>query len=210
MALADAGIALYGGVSGSADAAAKLNNRKAQRALNGIINFTKTAEQRVICMGGNMQIHFRKATPEEAERVYDIVRRTKDVIYPDYYTRDVIDFINRYYTAEIIKNDIELGATYVLVKDGTIIGTGSRIDNHILRVYVLPEYQGQGVGGRIMDELEKEIFAGYDHAELEASLPACIFYENRGYQTVRHVKEDIGGGKCMIYEIMRKSSVSRK
>ena len=94
----------------------------------------------------------------------------------------------------------------MLVVDGNIIGTGSYTENHITRVYVLPEYQGHGFGSRLMDELEKEIFARFNSCVLEASLPACIFYENRGYKTVRHVKEDIGGGKCMIYEIMRKEN----
>ena len=93
-----------------------------------------------------------------------------------------------------------------MVKDGEIIGTGSRTDNHITRVYVLPEYQGLGFGSMIMDELEKEIFRDCDYCELDASLPACIFYENRGYKTVKHIKYDIGGGKSMIYEIMRKNN----
>lgn len=52
--------------------------------------------------------------------------------------------------------------------------------------------------------LEKEIFSEYDYCELDASLPACIFYENRGFRTVKHVKYDIGNGAFMIYEIMRK------
>ena len=152
-----------------------------------------------------MKIQYRKATPGDVQRVWYVVRHTKDVIYPDYYTREVVEYIDRYYTFEIIKSDIDQGRTRVLVKDGEIIATGSRVDNHIMRVYVLPEFQGQGFGSRIMDELEKEIFEGCDDCVLEASLPACIFYENRGYKTVKHVKENFGDGKCMIYEIMRKA-----
>ena len=64
---------------------------------------------------------------------------------------------------------------YALENDGEIIGTGSHTDNHITRVYVLPEYQGHGFGSLIMDELEKEIFSCYDNCELDASLPACSF-----------------------------------
>ena len=150
-----------------------------------------------------MELQYRKAMPDEAQRVFYIVRHTKGLIYPDYYTQDVVDHVDRYYTLEIIQSDIEQGKTGVLIKDGEIIGTGSRSDNHIMRVYILPEFQGQGFGSRIMDELEKAIFENHDECVLEASLPACIFYENRGYKTVKHVKEDIGGGKCMIYEIMR-------
>ena len=151
-----------------------------------------------------MNLQYRKATPDDAQSVFHVVRHTKDVIYLDYYTRAVIEYVDRYYTLEIIKRDIEQGRTRVLVKTGEIVGTGSRTDNHIMRVYVLPEFQGQGFGSVIMDELEKEIFEGFEDCELEASLPACIFYENRGYKTVKHVKEDVGNGKCMIYEIMRK------
>ena len=151
-----------------------------------------------------MKLQYRKATSDEAEKICYIVRHTKDVIYPDYYTRAVVEYVDRYYTLEIIKSDIEQERTRVLIKDGEIIATGSRADNHIMRVYVLPEYQEQGFGSKIMDELEKEIFASFDDCELESSLPACIFYENRGYKTMKHIKEDIGDGKCMIYELMRK------
>lgn len=151
-----------------------------------------------------MELQYRKATSYEAEKICYIVRHTKDMIYPDYYTRAVAEYVDRYYTLEIIKSDIEQERTRVLIKDGEIIATGSRVDNHIMRVYVLPEYQGQSFGSKIMDELEKEIFAGFDDCELESSLPACIFYENRGYKTMKHIKEDIGDGKCMIYELMRK------
>ena len=150
-----------------------------------------------------MDITYRKATPEDADKICYIVKHTKAVIYPDYYTQAVVDFINSLTAIDKINKDIEQKNIFVLVKDGEIIGTGSRTDNHITRVYVLPEYQGKGFGSIIMDELEKEIFESYDDCVLEASQPACIFYENRGYKTVRHVKEDIGGGKCMIYEIMR-------
>ena len=151
-----------------------------------------------------MEIEYRKANLDEAEKVCYIVQHTKAVIYPDYYTKAVVDFFGSLHSIENIKKDIEQNRISVLIVDGEIIGTGSHTGNYITRVYVLPEYQGQGYGSKIMDELEKDIFVGYDDCELDASLPACIFYEKRGYKTVRHVKYDIGHGKYMIYEIMRK------
>ena len=151
-----------------------------------------------------MNIEYRKASPYEAERVCYIVEHTKNEIYPDYYTQAVVDFFGRLHSIDNIIKDIEQGRIDVLLKDGEIIATGSRTDYHITRVYVLPEFQGQGYGSMIMDELEKKIFAIYDYCELDVSLPACIFYENRGFQTVKHVKYDIGDGAFMIYEIMRK------
>lgn len=149
-------------------------------------------------------LEYRKSLPDEAERIFYIVQHTKDVIYPDYYARTGVDFFGRLHSFDNIKIDIEQGRIYALVKDGKIIGTGSHTENHITRVYVLPEYQGQGFGALIMDELEKEIFSHFEDCELDASLPACIFYEDRGYKTVKHIKYEIGDGKFMIYEIMKK------
>lgn len=151
-----------------------------------------------------MNIEYRKATLDEAERVCYIVQHTKAEIYPAYYTKAVVDFFDRLHSIDNIVKDIEAGRISVLVKDGEIIGTGSHTDNHITRVYVLPKYQGQGYGSRIMNELEKEIFSQYDYCELDASLPACIFYENRGYKTVKHIKYNLGSGAFMVYEIMEK------
>lgn len=101
-----------------------------------------------------MNIEYRKATLDEAQRVCCIVQHTKAEIYPDYYTKAVVDFFGRLHSIDNIVKDIDAGRISVLIKDGIIIGTGSHTDNHITRVYVLPEYQGQGFGSMIMDELE--------------------------------------------------------
>ena len=149
-------------------------------------------------------MEYRKATIEEAQAVCDIVQETKARIYPHYYTQAVVDFFGRLHSIDNIKQDIAEGRIGVLIVDGKMIGTGSRIDHHITRVYVLPEYEGKGYGTVIMDYLEEEIFQEYGHCDLDASLPAAIFYEHRGYRTVEHRKHDIGGSEVMIYEIMRK------
>lgn len=149
-------------------------------------------------------MEYRKAMIEEAQIVCDIVQNTKAIIYPHYYTEAVVDFFGRLHSIDNIKRDIETKRIDVLIVDGKIIGTGSREENHITRVYVLPEYEGKGFGSVIMEHLEEEIFKEYDYCDLDASLPAAIFYEHRGYHTVEHRKHDIGDGEVMIYEIMRK------
>ena len=56
----------------------------------------------------------------------------------------------------------------------------------------------------IMDHLEEALFNEYDYCDLDASLPATIFYEHREYRTVERRNHDIGDGEEMIYEIIRK------
>ena len=150
------------------------------------------------------RIEYIKATESDAENVCNIVRGTKAVIYPHYYTQAVVDFFGRLHSLENITRDIKAGKVDILKVDGTIVGTGSRDENHITRVYVLPEYEGKGYGSIIMDHLELEIFSEYENANLDASLPATMFYEHRGFRTVEHRKHDIGDGEVMIYEIMEK------
>ena len=58
-------------------------------------------------------MHYRKATSDEAEQICYIVRHTKDVIYPDYYTRAVVEYVDRYDTFEIIKSEM-MGNTFNL------------------------------------------------------------------------------------------------
>lgn len=50
---------------------------------------------------------------------------------------------------------------------------GSFADNHITRVYVLPEHQKKGYGTFITKNIETQISEKYDTAYLDASLPAA-------------------------------------
>lgn len=150
-------------------------------------------------------IEYRKATIADAKTVCDIVQDTIAIMYPHFYPQAVVDFFCRLHSIHNIKKDIQEEKTDVLCVDGIIIGTGSRTDNHITRVYVRPEYEGTGYGSVIMEHLESDIFSEYTACELDTSLPATLCYEHRGYMTVEHRKYDIGNGEVMIYEIMRKN-----
>ena len=79
-----------------------------------------------------MNIEYRKATLDEAERICYIVQHTKAEIYPDYYTKSVVDFFGKLHSIDNIKKDIEQGRNGVLIFDGEIIGTGSHTDKRNL------------------------------------------------------------------------------
>ena len=40
--------------------------------------------------------------------------------------------------------------------------------------------------------------------QLEASLPACLLYEHRGYRTICHGQWPVENGVILVYEIMEK------
>lgn len=105
------------------------------------------------------------------------------------------------YSSEYIENDVRslqpknimhrAGRThfYVVCDGKKIIGTGSigpywgKKDESILfTIFVLPAYQGKGVGRTIIDTLEKdEFFLRAKRIEIPASITATQFYLKMGY-----------------------------
>ena len=145
-----------------------------------------------------------KATKKDVERIFELVQKTIRTIYPKCYPREVVNFFCDLHSRAAICEDIQKGYVGILVEGQQIVGTGSCQDEHITRVYVAPEYQGQGYGSYIMQCLEKEISQKYAAACLDASLPAGHMYEKRGYRTIRHEKYGVENGVSLIYEVMEK------
>lgn len=157
-----------------------------------------------------MAIAYIKATTDNTDCIYEVVQNTVRTIYPEYYPGEVVDFFCRLHNRENIVKDIKEGnAGILLLDDKRIIGTGSHKDNHITRVYVLPEFQGKGYGSFMMQCLEEEIGAKYHTVRLDASLPARELYEHRGYHTIKHEKWKVENDVMLVYEIMEKSLPGR-
>ena len=68
-----------------------------------------------------MNLKYRIANINEADRVCYIVQHTIEVIYPDYYSQAVVDFFGKLHSIDNIKKDIEQGRNGVLIFDGEII-----------------------------------------------------------------------------------------
>ncbi len=149
-------------------------------------------------------MEYIKAKDENIDCIFEIVQKTVTTIYPNYYPKEVVDFFCELHNRENIAKDIEDGKAGILVDNCKIVGTGSRDGNHITRVYVLPEFQGNGYGSFIMQCLENEIAVEYHTALLDASLPASHLYENRGYHTLKHEKWSVQNDVILVYEVMEK------
>lgn len=113
----------------------------------------------------------------------------------------------RDYSKDYIENDIKkLSPThlieraqwthfYVVCDRNTIIGCGAigpywgkEDESSLFTIFVLPEYQGKGVGRKIIETLEQdEFFLRAKRIEIPASITACGFYKKMGY----HYKDGI-------------------
>lgn len=81
------------------------------------------------------------AKNHDAQQVYALVQETIKAVYPKYYLKEIVDMFCEFHSLNNILKDIETGNTYILIENEEIIGTGTKNENHITRVYVLPGYQ---------------------------------------------------------------------
>lgn len=147
---------------------------------------------------------YELAKAEDLQNVYDVVQHTIKTIYPKYYPKEVVDFFCEHHSMEAIAKDIENGYVSVLKIDENIVATGCFVENHITRVYVVPEYQKKGYGTFIMKTIETQIGEKYDKAYLDASLPAAALYEKLGFSTIKHERYLVENGVILAYEVMEK------
>lgn len=144
------------------------------------------------------------AIVDMADAICNILKTTITTVYPKYYPQEVVDFFCQLHNRNHILDRITFGNMGVLVDRDVIIGTGCYDGNHITGVYVLPDYQKQGCGSKIMDCLETKISKNYDTALLDASLSAVCLYEHRGYKTIGHGICELENDVKLVYEIMEK------
>lgn len=147
---------------------------------------------------------YELATTADLKTIYDVVQYTITMIYPKYYPREVVDFFCDLHGRKAILKDIENENVGVIKADGKIVATGCFVENHITRVYVLPEYQHKGYGTFIIKTIESQISDNYDRVNLDASLPAVTLYEKLGYHTLKHDTYSLENGVVLVYEVMEK------
>lgn len=149
-------------------------------------------------------MEYKSASVDNLENVFAVVQETIKAIYPKYYPREVVEFFLELHSLDNIRGDIEKGTVGILTDSGKILGTGCYEDDHITRVYVLPEHQGKGYGSFIMNKLEEIISLKYNKAVLDASLPGSGMYLNRGYKTTEHCTYKCVNDVVLYYDIMEK------
>lgn len=113
------------------------------------------------------------------------------------------------YSPEYIENDIRFLISekliersnwmhlYVVCDDNIIIGCGAigpywgkEDESSLFTIFVLPEYQGKGIGRKIIETLEQDAyFLRAKRIEVPSSITAVDFYRKMGYDNKNGVAE---------------------
>lgn len=141
----------------------------------------------------------------QIEIVKHITTHTIKSIYPHYYPCGAVDFFLSHHNDKNIETDIENGSVYLCFNnDNETVGTVTIKENEICRLFVLPEYQGNGYGRQLLSFAEKIISENYSSIILDASLPAKAIYLKRGYISTEFHTIKTENGDFLCYDVMIK------
>ena len=130
--------------------------------------------------------HFRA---EDAQELSEVIARTMRTCNVKDYGEELIELCIAGKTPEKLIECSNWMHIYVLCDGDRIVGTGSigpywgsTTESSLFTIFVLPEYQGRGLGRLIVETLEQdEFFLRAERIEIPASLTAVDFYKRMGY-----------------------------
>jgi putative acetyltransferase len=157
-------------------------------------------------MAKEENIRIRQFKRRDLSAVKELIYNTIDVCYLADYPTQAIQYFKQYHSDENILKGAADGWTIVLEKDNRIVATGTIVDDHIMRVFVDPEFQKQGFGKLVMNNLEEKAFStGICKVSLDASLPSKKFYDSLGYTTCEKTYVEVDNGEKLHYYKMDKA-----
>lgn len=150
-------------------------------------------------------IRIERCALSHLDAVLAVTRETIRTSYAGHYPPEAVCYFLDYHSLEAVLDDMENGYTAILNDSGRTVGTGTLRETNIKRVFVLPEFQGRGLGKMIMSHLEDCAGRkGLRILELHASLPAKRFYDSLEYRTLRFCQIPVENKKTLDYYRMAK------
>lgn len=134
-------------------------------------------------------IVMRPFEESDAEAVSELIRKTISISNKKDYPDDLMDQLIATETPEHVLERASWTHFYVAELEDSIIGCGAigpywgkEDESSLFTIFVLPEWQGKGVGRLIINTLEKdEFFQRAKRVEIPASITGVPFYLKMGY-----------------------------
>ena len=131
----------------------------------------------------------RKFHDSDAEEVSALIIRTLRTTNIKDYSEEFIENDVKMFSPEGVIQRASWTHFYVICDGDIIVGCGAigpywgkEDESSLFNIFVLPEYQGKGVGRKIIETLEQdEFFLRAKRVEIPASITACDFYRKLGY-----------------------------
>ena len=131
----------------------------------------------------------RRFTENDAEKVSTLIIRTEKITNSKDYSEEWINALEKRAQPSDVLERAGWTHFYIVEDNDTIIGCGaigpywgSETESSLFTIFVLPEYQGKGIGRKIIETLEQdEYFLRAKRVEVPASITAVNFYRKFVY-----------------------------
>lgn len=132
-----------------------------------------------------MEIVIRPAAAADAEAVHAIVLQALRETNARDYSSSVIDRLVLT-LPDKAGSHLTIWRALVAIVDGQVVGTGRLNGQTVSAVYVHPDYQGRGIGAKLMDAVENAALAQSRRTlSMQSSVTAKPFYARRGFRLVQ-------------------------
>lgn len=133
-----------------------------------------------------MDYQIKPFCEKDAEKLYSLIDKVIAECYQTIYNKEILNYFLSYNQPQHILSDAKAGKTLLVYYNNEIIASGTILNSNIRRVFVLPEFQKNGIGALLMAELEKVAKQqNLDFVELYAMMPAIGFYKKLGYEALK-------------------------
>ena len=157
-------------------------------------------------------MEIRRFTEADAEAAAEVVAVTTEISNSRDYPPEYIEHLKQTHNAEVLKQRAAEGHMYVICDGEKIVGTGtiapfwgSETESILLTIFILPEYQGRGLGRKLIETLEQDEYAKRAcRIEIPASLTAVHFYRHLGYDYKNGIAEPEDGLMYRLEKRMQK------
>lgn len=160
-------------------------------------------------------VTIRAAKSDDATAIRRVARESWHAAYDEVVGEETVDeVVDRWYDTEGLRESTARDGDEFLVadrEDGSIVGfvhvapiTGEDDAFDLVRIYLVPEEWGAGLGTRLLDRAEERIRErGAERLRLTVVADNDMgvgFYESRGFERIEEREDAALGGQEYVYE----------
>lgn len=136
----------------------------------------------------------------DLQRVSALIQNTLLVSNLADYDLEIIGNLQNAFSPEQIRTLAGKRRIYIYEQEGVLLGTIGLEADKVCNFFVSPNRQGSGVGGKLLDFVEKQARAeGRRRLTADSSLTAVSFYRGKGYRRTGQ-REDGSFGRTVTME----------
>jgi GNAT superfamily N-acetyltransferase len=145
------------------------------------------------------EVLVRPFVADDAAAVSTVIATTMRQSNAQDYPGERLEALIAYFTAEKLRALAAERECLVAESAGEVIATAAREGDELATFFVLPVWQGRGVGTRLLEQLERSARErGLEQLRVDASVTGATFYEHHGYRRTGAVLAGTAGPQITL------------